>query len=133
MEFNLRVEYKKVNRFILSLPDDIGIPKWVTKSSTRPKCVIENGSITWSEMSVSFWDPTSPSTTKKLWELLSTGINKKYDFKLELLDSTGEVVEAWGLNGCEITSIDFGLLDFNENTLVEPIMYFKPTNVFLIK
>src|SRR6478609_11310164 len=127
MDFNLQLELKKQNRFIVSLPDEFDIPKWVTKSATRPSAIFDGGGITWGEMKISFWDPIGPSTSKKLWDILTSEINKKHNFKLELLDPKGEVIESWGLDDCIITSIDFGGLNFDSYESLEPIMYFKPT------
>ncbi len=148
-------EAKKNNRFILILPEKLGIPIYMVKSVERPSVRMEKGLAIWKSMEFSFYDPIGPSTTQKLWDLylaITDGdfkdivhdeilnlirenlkeIKDGFDIKLQLLGPVGDIVEEWDLLGCKIQRIDFGTLDYSDDSVVEPRITIKPTNVKLI-
>jgi hypothetical protein len=43
----------------------------------------------------------------------------KKDIELEMLDPTGVVVEKWIIQGCFLTSLNFGDLDYNNDALAQ--------------
>ena len=145
-------EPKRNNRFILTLPEKMGIPIYMVKSASRPSVRMNKGIAVWESMEFSFYDPIGPSTTQKLWDLylaITDGdfkgivhdeilnsikeelkdIKDGFDVNLKLLDPTGVTVEEWELIGCKIERINFGTLDYSDNSVVEPRMTIKPTNV----
>lgn len=82
---SLPYEPKRVNRWVVKLPDEFEIPSWVAFAMARPKCVIGHTwvpvgnhmqqkvvtSIGWEPITISLRDPIGPSTSQTLWKLIS--------------------------------------------------------------
>jgi hypothetical protein len=79
-------------------------------------------------MKVKFRDPIGPSAAQALMEWfrlhaesvtgrMGYAAGYKKDIDLELLDPTGVVVEKWLLEGCFITDLNFGELDYSRDDL----------------
>ena len=82
----------------------------------------------WEEIKVQFKDPIGPSASQALMEWfrlhaesvtgrMGYAAGYKKDIELEMLDPTGVVVEKWILQGCFLTSLNFGDLDYSRDDL----------------
>lgn len=138
---NAAFEPKKNNRFIIGFPESFGISSWVIQLSSRPSMKIHekkflgfsySKKLKWEPIRIEMLDPIGPSTTQRLMSLINNNILTKFDFKLEMLDPTGVSVEEWKVNGCEIKSIDFGDLGYDNDGMTRCVMVVQPTSVELI-
>jgi hypothetical protein len=149
-------EPKKKNRFILRLPARLGINEWTVVTTVRPKMTITPvemhflntstfvaGKFKWESMNISFRDPIGPSMAQAIMEWVRlhaesvTGrmgyaAGYKQDIELELLDPTGVNVEKWILQGCMITSADFGDLDYSNDEVANIDLNIQPDRCILI-
>jgi len=141
MKMPVPFEPKRKNRFILRFPSSLGINEWYVTSTSRPSAKINSteipflntstyvaGRFTWEEIKVTFKDPIGPSASQALMEWFSlhaesfTGrmgyaAGYKKDVELEMLDPTGVVVEKWILQGCFLTSLNFGDLNYSQDEI----------------
>jgi hypothetical protein len=126
-------EPKKENRWIVYLPEKFEISKWVTNATNRPKIIIDEktGQVTCEPIRIKFNDPIAESTTIKLWDLFIANSNNNFDYKLEMIDPTGEVVERWEFKGCKVIEVDFGELDYSSDKNAKCSILIKPSQVLL--
>ena len=141
MKMPIPYEPKRQNRFILRFPSSLGINEWFVESAKRPSIKIASteiqflntstyvaGRFNWDEISVKFRDPIGPSAAQALMEWVRlhaesvTGrmgyaAGYKKDIELEMLDPTGVVVEKWIIQGCFLTSLNFGDLNYSQDEL----------------
>ena len=141
MKMPIPYEPKRQNRFILRFPSTLGINEWFVESAARPHITIGAteiqflntstyvaGRFNWQPINVTFRDPIGPSAAQALMEWVRlhaesvTGrmgyaAGYKKDIELEMLDPTGVVVEKWILQGCFLTSLNFGDLDYSRDDL----------------
>jgi len=134
-------EPKRQNRFIMRFPSSLGINEWFVESASRPTVTINAtaipflntetyvaGRFTWGTINVTLRDPIGPSATQAIMEWIrlcaesvtgrmgyAAGYKRPVD--LEMLDPTGVVVEKWLLEGCFITSSNFGSLSYSQDAL----------------
>lgn len=134
-------EPKRQNRFILRFPSTLGINEWFVETASRPNIKINPtkidflntstyvaGRFEWNEIPVKFRDPIGPSAAQAVMEWIrlcaesvtgrmgyAAGYKKNVD--LEMLDPTGVVVEKWILEGCFLTSANFGTLGYSADAL----------------
>ena len=134
-------EPKRQNRFILRFPSTLGINEWFVETAARPNIKINPtkidflntstyvaGRFEWNEIPVKFRDPIGPSAAQAVMEWVrlcaesvtgrmgyAAGYKKNVD--LEMLDPTGVVVEKWILEGCFLTSANFGTLGYSADAL----------------
>jgi hypothetical protein len=128
----LMYEPKKENRFIINLPENLGLSKWVAYATQRPKYKLSGASYVWEPIEIKFRDPIAPSTTGILWEKFIIGKNDNFDYTLEMLDPIGSIVEKWEINGCRVLSIDFGELNYSSESIVTCTIIVQPSNVQLL-
>jgi hypothetical protein len=141
MKMPVPFEPKRTNRFILRFPATMGINEWYVTSTKRPSAKITPveipflntstyvaGRFTWDEMTVTFKDPIGPSASQALMEWfrlhaesvtgrMGYAAGYKKDIELEMLDPTGVVVEKWRIEGAFLTSVDFGTLDYSQDSI----------------
>ena len=156
MKMPLPYEPKRQNRFILRFKDAMGINEWFVESTARPKIDITPteikflntstyvaGQFKWNSITVKFRDPIGPSAAQALMEWVRlhaesvTGrmgyaAGYKQDIDLELLDPTGVVIEKWILQGCILTSVDFGQLGYGQDSLVDITATIQPDRCILV-
>ena len=125
----------------MRFPSTLGINEWFVETAKRQSIKVNSvaipflntstyvaGRFEWQEISVTFRDPIGPSASQALMEWVrlcaesvtgrmgyAAGYKKNVD--LEMLDPTGVVVEKWILEGCFITSADFGSLGYSEEKI----------------
>ena len=141
MKMPVPFEPKRKNRFILRFPSSLGINEWYVTSTSRPKAKINTteipflntstyvaGRFSWEEISVQFKDPIGPSASQALMEWfrlhaesvtgrMGYAAGYKKDVELEMLDPTGVVVEKWILQGCFLSNLNFGDLNYSQDEL----------------
>jgi hypothetical protein len=147
-------EPKKENRFLVSFPKEFNIQQWVVAGCDRPSIdIIENldedsgitsiGDYIINPITVTFHDPTYPSTTESLMEIFRSLYERDnielydlllngFDFIIELINPTGAVVERWLLTGCKISNIDFGTLNISSDGGVRCYITIKPKHFELL-
>jgi len=141
MKMPVPYEPKRKNRFILRFPSSLGINEWYVFSTSRPAAKIKSveipflntktyvaGQFEWEEMKVQFKDPIGPSASQALMEWfrlhaesvtgrMGYAAGYKKDIELEMLDPTGVVDEKWIIQGCFLTSLNFGDLNYSQDEL----------------
>lgn len=156
MKMPLPYEPKRQNRFILRFESSLGINEWFVESAARPKIDINPteikflntstfvaGQFKWNSISVKFRDPIGPSAAQALMEWVrlhaesvtgrmgyAAGYKKRVD--LEMLDPTGVVIEKWILEGCLLTSVDFGAVSYGTDALAEITASIQPDRCILV-
>ena len=156
MKMPIPYEPKRENRWILRFPSSLGINEWYVESTSRPKLKIAAteipflntstyvaGRFNWEEISVKFRDPIGPSASQAVMEWIrlcaesvtgrmgyAAGYKKNVD--LEMLDPTGVVVEKWILEGCLLTSVDFGAVSYGSDALAEITASIQPDRCILV-
>jgi hypothetical protein len=156
MKMPIPYEPKRVNRFILTFPSELGINEWYVESTSRPAITIAStpipflnteryvaGRYTWGEIPVTFRDPIGPSAAQALMEWVRlhaesvTGrmgyaAGYKKDVTLQMLDPTGVVVEKWILIGCFLTKADFQALNYGQDGLATIQASLRPDYCVLV-
>ena len=156
MKMPIPYEPKRVNRFILTFPSELGINEWYVESTSRPAITINSvaipflnteryvaGRYTWGEIPVTFRDPIGPSAAQALMEWVRlhaesvTGrmgyaAGYKKDVTLQMLDPTGVVVEKWVLIGCFLTKADFQALNYGQDGLATIQASLRPDYCVLV-
>jgi hypothetical protein len=156
MKMPIPYEPKRVNRFILTFPSELGINEWYVESTSRPAITIGStpipflnteryvaGRYTWGEIPVTFRDPIGPSAAQALMEWVRlhaesvTGrmgyaAGYKKDVTLQMLDPTGVVVEKWILIGCFLTKADFQALNYGQDGLATIQATLRPDYCVLV-
>ena len=156
MKMPIPYEPKRENRWILRFPSSLGINEWYVETTSRPKLTIGSteiqflntstyvaGRFTWQELGVTFRDPIGPSASQAVMEWIrlcaesvtgrmgyAAGYKKNVD--LEMLDPTGVVIERWLLQGCFITSADFGQLSYEGDKLATISCSLRPDRCILV-
>lgn len=135
-------EFKRKNRWVVTFPEHFKIEPWCVAKTQRPSlklvekkflCFTTGFSVEWENITFHFLDPINPSVSKSLFELMDAELTETFDYKLEMLDPTGVVVETWEITDCEIISIDLGALNYELDDLAKCTMVVKPGNVKLKK
>jgi len=131
-------EPKRKNRWILRFPEEMGIQSWVVSKTKRPSYRIVETKIfgfsvcnkkVWDEITIEFRDPIGPSTAQLL--MGDFDAFKPFNYVLELLDPTGVVIEKWDVVGCQIKSVDFCELAYENHGIANIIMVIKPKEAIL--
>jgi len=156
MKMPVPYEPKRQNRFILRFPSSLGINEWYVESASRPTITVKEteipflntstyvaGRFTWGTINVKFRDPIGPSAAQALmeWVRLSAesvtgrmgyaaGYKKNVD--LEMLDPTGVVVEKWILEGCFLTTVNFGSLGYSTDGIMTIDGTLRPDRCILV-
>lgn len=156
MKMPVPFEPKRKNRFILRFPSSLGINEWYVQSAKRPSAKINAteiqfintstyvaGRFVWEEINVSFRDPIGPSAMQALMEWfrlhaesvsgrMGYASGYKKDIELEMLDPTGVVIEKWILQGCFITSLAGGDLNYSQDELANIDVTLRPDRCILV-
>ncbi len=127
----VNLEFKKVNRFTVEFPEDFGVKIWSVTSSDKPR--FSDGE--WENIKVTFHDFIEPSTSQALFRVVKfLKTNKdvvKFEFKINSLDPTGVVVEQWVIRVKNVLTINFGELDYKNDSFQELTLILKPLDCIL--
>lgn len=135
-------EYKRINRFMVEFPEELGLESWMVQNISKPK--FENNK--WQNIEIDFIDPIGPSASQKLHELIRLNNNKKFqildlfkkhkkpifEFTILALDPTGVEVEKWIICVKAILYVDFGKFDYNNDNITHLKMILKPLDCVLL-
>jgi hypothetical protein len=140
-------EPKMRNRFILYMD---GVPSYIVKKISRPTIRQDakpidhinvqryvKGKTTWGPMSMTLYDPIVPSGAQAVMEWVRlhhesvTGRDGylefyKKDLTLNVLGPVGDKVEEWIIKGAQITSVEFGDMDWSTDDQVEFTVEIQP-------
>jgi len=135
-----KFEPKRKFRWVLAVE---GIDAFLVKGAARPSYSIEEielpfinsrrylaGRLSFSDMSVTLYDPIAPSGAQQVMEWIRTHSETvsgragyadfyKRDIQLKMLDPVGTVVELWDIKGAFITAADFGDLSYDDDAAAE--------------
>ena len=148
-------EPKRCNRWIITLPEKFGMfnMRCFSSKTDRPSVNIVDGHVIFNPINISFYDPIGPSHAQLVFDMMvgltdydddSENLNAKeakekwkefktgFDYKLELLDPCGVVVESWMIYGCKLTNIDFGQLSYTDDSVCEVTITVQPEKWVLL-
>jgi hypothetical protein len=124
-------------RFLLEME---GIDSYIVKTGARPKMTTTEikvpwmnstryiaGKSEWQTMAVTLHDPIAPSGAQQVMEWVRLTFESvsgrggyadfyKRDLRLKLLDPVGTVVQLWDIKGAWIQDVDFGGLDYSQDS-----------------
>jgi len=151
----LAYEPKRINRFYVRFPDELGIEVWSIQKAKRPALNINKtevkfmnetnyvaGAYAWQEIDLTFLDVIGPSTSQQLMEWTRLHVESltgrmgyaagyKKDLLVFALDPTGVEVEKWLLEQCQIVSIDFGENSYDDDGLATVNVKIQPWRCIL--
>lgn len=127
-------EPKRPNRFILKFPDDFNIPDYFVSTTVRPSANLNNGVVEWADIEITLRDPIGPSMAERIHELFlrvgSPYTDREFEYRIQLLGPVGDLVEEWIIRGF-VSQIDFGVLDYSSDELMDIKVTIKPTSCIL--
>jgi hypothetical protein len=137
----LPYEPKFNNRFIVNFEKDT-LPSWVFKNITRPSIKLIEKKIfgftykieyKWDDIEFEVYDPIGPSSAQTIhFQLLNLEKPfQNFNFELYLLDPTGVNIEKWDIIGCVIKSINYGKLEYKDNSISTIKVKITPKNIKL--
>jgi len=127
------VEFKRNDRFLIELPDMFELKYWCIQKTDKPK--FTNGK--WENIKIEFVDVISPSTSQGLFKIVDFIRKRKddnknlFDVKIKQLDQTGVPVEEWVISVEKILTINFGVVDYNNDDIQRPFLILKPLRCVL--
>jgi hypothetical protein len=131
-----KFEPKRQNRWVFAIE---GIDSFLMKTAKRPSFTIASktlpfinserhiaGKMTFGDMNIDLYDPIAPSGAQQVMEWIRTHYESvsgragyadfyKRDCQIKMLDPVGTVIELWDVKGCQLTSADFGGLDYGND------------------
>jgi len=114
----------RCNRFIVTMPDDFGIPPWQVNSLILPEMSYNwLGRKVWSPMNVVVINIVSQNLEVNLVHL--RGNKKNYPITLQLLDPTGFVVHQMIVMVERINRVNFGFYSMNVGDISMTQISFK--------
>lgn len=149
---NSPMEYEPLrkNRFIVRFPSDLGIQSWWVQSANRPTITMNAteipfintstwvvGRYIWEAFDITLRDPIGPSASQAVMEWVrlesesATGrqgyaISYKRDLTIEMLDPTGAAVSLWVCKNCMPVTVNFGDLDYGDDSLSTITINIRP-------
>ncbi len=147
-----RFEPKRKFRWVLAID---GIDAFLVKGTARPQVDIGvtemhwintkryvAGKATFSTMAITLYDPIAPSGAQQVMEWVRAHYESvsgragyadfyKRDIQLKMLDPVGTVVELWDVKGAQITSAQFGDLDYGTEDATEIALTIQMDNCIL--
>jgi len=108
-------EIKEGNKFMCYTKEKSGdtfIPMFLLVAIDRPSCYREVGEEEWkwNPIEMEIYDPIVPSASQIMYEY--TVNPRPIDIQIKVLGPVGDTVEEWEIIDAEITSVDFGSLDW---------------------
>ena len=148
-----KFEPKRKFRWVFALE---GVDAFLMKTAARPSMAIAEkeipfinakryvaGKLTFSDMSITLYDPIAPSGAQQVMEWIRTHYESvsgragyadfyKRDIQCKLLDPIGTVIELWDIKGAFITSANFNELTYeNDADPVEIALTLRYDNAVL--
>lgn len=128
----IQYEPMRVNRFLVTFPESFNILPYFVRMVNRPSMRIEQyGLHEWDDINITLYDPISPSMSQNVFELINSDlITQPMTFLIQMLDPTGIVVSEWSIWG-RVSSIDYGMLDYSDDSITEIKMTISVSNDIL--
>lgn len=125
-------EPMRVNRFLVTFPESFNISPYFVRMANRPSVrVSPYGLHEWDDIEITLHDPISPSMSQNIFELINSDmIHQPMTFLIQMLDPTGVTVSEWSIWG-RVSSIDYGMLDYADDSLSEIKMTISVSNAIL--
>jgi hypothetical protein len=134
-KFVKEYEPKVNNRFYVKFTSGLNeIGPYVVKESTLPIYLgIDSGDSKplWGSISLSIYDPISPSTSQKLFKYLIDSKESKIDFEIVLIGPVGDEVSKWIITDCKIIEVNFGKVNWDDTEPIVINMVVQPKNCIL--
>lgn len=128
-------EFLTRNRFLVKLPKEFKIEPFFITSITGPKINFDTIKLlginthitkyTVDDIEIFFKLSFSDKLTKKLFDMGAT--QDFFDIKVELISPINEVIETWCFDECQIKTIDFGTLQYKDNSILNCKIVFSPS------
>lgn len=149
----IEYEPKKVNRFLLEFPTELGMENYLVMSAQLPKIDISavkipyfdqevhvTGKVTFPALQIVLINYIGPSTSQKLMEWLRlhheiltnrSGYAAGYKKTLIIknLDPTNVAIEQWNLIDCQLTNVDFGENTYDSDAVQNVTFSVQPDRV----
>ena len=143
MKMPIPYEPKKKNRWLFRFPSELGIQQWWLMSASRPTITQAEvelqflntstwvlGRFHWEAIDLTLRDAIGPSTAQAIMEWVRlhsesvTGrqgyaAGYKKDVEIEMLDPSGVVIEKWQLQGTMLTTVNFGDLAMDDDSVAD--------------
>lgn len=120
------IEAKRNNRFSIEFPEEFDIKFWTVAKLNMPRYTDHK----WEDIKIHFIDPIDPSTSQGLYRIvdfLHKNNNKKsFEIKIKMLDPIGTVIETWIVSVEKVLTINFGELDYSDDSIHMPFIIVKP-------
>jgi hypothetical protein len=125
-------EPMRTNRFIVIFPETFNISPYFVRMVNRPSMRIQqHGQHEWEDIEITLYDPISPSMSQNIFQLMNSDlITQPMTFLIQMLDPTGVIVSEWSIWG-RVSSIDYGMLDYNDDSTTEIKLTISVSNVIL--
>lgn len=125
---------KKNNNFLIEFPDVFDIRPWTVQTANKPKFTNNK----WEEIKISFIDLIGPSTSQSLVKMVDFLIDKEkqknnylFEIKIKTLDPTYKCIEEWVILVDKVLTINFGDLNYGDDSMQEPYIVIKPLKCVL--
>jgi len=117
---------------LVQFPEKFKFTQWFVQKINKPKFTNSE----WEDIRIDFHDPIKPSATQFLYEIvkflkINGNDGKLLEIKIQSIDQTGAIVEEWLIIVDKILTINFGDLDYNDETPQKPFLILKPLNCHL--
>ena len=146
----LEYEPLRKNRFLMRFPSDLGIQEWWVSNASRPTITNNEteipflntstwvvGRYVWEAISITLRDPIGPSASQAVMEWVrlasesvtgrqSYAVSYKRDLQIELLDPTGVAVSLWIIKNAMPTTVSFGDLSYDDDSLATIEITIRP-------
>jgi hypothetical protein len=127
----IQYEPMRVNRFLVTFPESFNISPYFVRMVDRPSMRVQHGLHEWDDINITLYDPISPSMSQNVYQLINSDlITQPMTFLIQMLDPTGIVVSEWSIWG-RVSSIDYGTLDYADDSTTEIKMTISVSNAIL--
>lgn len=152
----LTYEPLRNNRWLMRFPSDLGIMEWTLATAARPSLTQNEteiqflntsrwviGRYTWDTIEITIRDMIGPSGSQAVmeWARLSSesvtgrqgyAAGYKRDVELEMLDPSGVCVQKWLLKDTMLTNVNFGALDYSDDSIATITATLRPDYCILL-
>lgn len=120
------------NRFLVTFPESFNISPYFVHQVNRPSMRMNfNGLHEWDDIEITLHDPIAPSLSQNIFELMNSDvIHQPMTFLIQMLDPVGTVVSEWSIWG-RVSEINYGMLDYSDDSLSEIKMTISVSNAIL--
>jgi len=128
----IQYEPMRTNRFLVTFPGSFNISPYFVRQTNRPSMTIgPHGHYEWNDIEMTLYDPISPSMSQNIYQLIDSNlITQPMTFLIQMLDPTGVVVSEWSIWGM-VSSIDYGVLDYGDDSPSEIKITISVSNAVL--